>query len=315
VVLDARFAIGLVKRHPWYILGWIVLCCLLEAFFSIYPPRGFVGTNVILLGSIRGEPLVHFPLLWEKLVNDDQFMLKLLKEQEKAVPAVVDALNVINRKIRPGLRFSAETNTLVKITFRQSQPQDTSTFIRLFSAHLIEELHKLEEEILRIRVSQAKANLALLRRRAVLLEKGFGFSYKEVAGNLIQSFIGLESDAAPASPPTDLDGKEEFSLEKESASGFLTTAGYLAMNELDAGILRAQIEWEKLTSEGAAGVAQFPRKAVNLTDAAARPVNGQPNIVLFYLFLPIGCLGLALAGLLFIELPLIEERESPASGV
>lgn len=288
------------RNRRWFAL-WVGVCLFLEIYFLIYPPRGLKATDVIALPNVRGSTLVNFPVVWNMLYHNDQEMLETMIEGGYIASATSEeALGLLHEGIRNNLSYSMLSDNLVSISFIQPRGREIRSFLSAFNKRMLEALDSMSREELNMRITRAIAHLVQLQRRWNILEQGFGISQQMAAEFLIQS---LPLTSINEEEGIEIQHKIFESIKNFAANDWLSTFGYLALNELDISILQARMSLDVLTASSGAHLSMYPRETMVLTNPKAQPVPVQPFVTFFYLLIPLGCLCMCIGGLLIFKFP------------
>lgn len=181
---------GLARKHVLTGVCCLVICIVLEVWFYHYPPRGVIGEDVIVSGSVIGNPLVDFNALWARVFNDDELMLKIIDQAgicDKKTRS--ERLKFLDSDIRRNLRYQDDKGTLIKITLKRPGFNDIRPFLNYFTDTLVAKLNVIGQETFKQRRERALAQYtrALERIRLladyfviVPLQKGLASSSKEL---------------------------------------------------------------------------------------------------------------------------------------
>lgn len=280
--------------------GWSILCFLLwilaQSFFLFYPPRGYVADDIILLGSVRGQPLISIQHLWEDVYNDDGLMLEVLEKSGiHQGRNRIEALEFLNENIRKNLRFSIVNEVLFRISFIQPGKSSIRPFLNTFSERFLAEASAVNDDELQRRRRRVTFQFEQLNRRNYLV-------YRLLAPT------SLLVDLTP--------GEKGFNgelklAENESWYGKLAM---LIINELNQDLYSARVNLSNHTDMTQKILAMFPFATIRLTDpeTPARPV--QPYLIIFYLFIPLAIFLFYLAGLIYLA-PDDEQNGKDAASV
>ena len=270
------------RNFPRWAVLCLVVCILLEIYFIMLPPRGYIAEDVILVGSIRGQPLISVQNLWEDVFYDDELMLEVL--QKSAIESFdnkADALDFLNENIRKQLRFSPLNEILFKISFIQPGRTSLRPFLNTFSDRFLEEIKVLSDDELNRRRQRVKFQFDQLSRRNQLV-------YRLLAP------VTLLEDLTPGehgfSGELKIDGKEKW---------FGRFAGLL-INELNSSLFAARSHFQTHTDMSQKILAMFPFDSMRLTNPETPPRPVQPYLFLFYLLIPASFFLLYLAGLILL---------------
>jgi|GEM_PF-1642538 len=297
--IDLRMVLSSIKRHPVWLVFCLILCIFLERHFYLFPPRGFASTDVIYLGNVWGSPLVDFTRIWNRLYHDDRFMLELVESSKfTEKEGIEDALQCLNRSIRPNLSFTTEKNNLVKITFRQSSAKKIRGFLSCFSRNLMQELHVLEREEMEMRIRRVMARLMQLNRRSAIISQGFGLP-KDAFFHSLTQILPPFSDFLASATLIVWDGSKQDS--DTGNTSFISSFGQLGLNELDTLRFFSTMELQAMISTDSFFLKFYPHDAILLTDARTQPKSVQPFVELIFTLVPLGIFLIWFSGLIFME--------------
>ncbi|MBF0543408.1 MAG: hypothetical protein HQM08_03190 [Candidatus Riflebacteria bacterium] len=269
-----------------------MICIFLEIFVFVYPPKGFSSTDVIILGNVFGSPLVEFPRIWNKLFNDDDFMLKVLGDSK--IIENMDKnlwLNFLNQRIRGALSYFQTKDGFVKISFHQPSQKMLRPFLNCFTSNLLSEIRKIENEELLLRKEIVLSRLKLVSAQFSLLrsltaepsEMDFLLGLNPQKGNSFPQFPDFQKVS--------------------SSSSFLGIIEKYISNEIDFTRFGSILEWKKINITDSAFLTIYPRSSILLTrpETESKPV--QPFLEIFYILIPLGMSIIFLGGLLTFNIP------------
>jgi len=262
---------ALARRHYLTGLFCLVICLFLEIWFLHYPPRGVVGENVIITGSVIGSPLVDFDSLWARVTNDDELMLQIIDRAEICRQKNrVEKLNFLNRTIRQNLKFQPENETLVKISFKRPGYNDIRPFLNCFTDALIDKLTNMGQESFEIRREKALVQYSRAIERL----------------RFIAHFFDMPSIAAllENSPEAPVDTSRM--LEKVRSDKVTDGIGRALLGELLPGYSTAQIYYEPYFNDKMKLLELFPRSPVVITARDMPPTPVQPFYELIFVLVP-----------------------------
>ncbi|HEY9069078.1 MAG TPA: hypothetical protein VIV61_02420 [Candidatus Ozemobacteraceae bacterium] len=268
------------------------MICLvgLEGWFWRYPPRGYEATDVLMLGETAGEPLVGFPKLWDRLVNDDAFMIEVMARGGWQVNAPrEDVLRLLETAIRPGLSYRMMNAGMAEIRFRLGTPERLRPFLQAFTARMLEHLRLLSAREYDKRLFYTASGLEVLTRRRQALQGLFGTCD---VPRLLETVSG--SAAATIAPGPDT----AAGLASASVFGLI---GRLTVDSVLLQETMALRAWKELTASGLGSLDPAPREPMLLTDPASPPRLIQPAGGMIALLLPLGWLFVCLAGVMLLE--------------
>lgn len=280
--------------HPLWALICVLLLFLFEAYFFVYPPRGYIAEDYVLSGSVKGQPLVAVQSLWESKLNDDEFMLEILEKSAiEKFPARSEALFYLNTRIRKNLRFSAVNEVLFKIIFVQPAAEKIRPFLNAFTDKFLYEIALLSREELENRRKNALFQFDQLLRRNSFVYQFF---------KPITAFEKLIPDKSGRLP--------EISERKESS--WLGKIGVIVLNELNLELYRAIVYLKNHSDENQRILSLYPFESKLLTDPDMPPQTVQPYLKVFYLFIAVAVILVYLAGLIYF-VPLEKNAENCAN--
>ncbi|NCB37395.1 MAG: hypothetical protein EOM80_01390 [Erysipelotrichia bacterium] len=272
-------------KHRFIGLCCLVLCVFLESWVAVYPPRGVAGEDVILIGSVMGSPLVRFEPLWLRMFNDDEFMLQVVersgicKNTEKS-----EQLRFLNRTVRKNLKFCAENDTLIKISFKRPGYNDIRPFLNYFTEGLVQKLKLMSQEEFALRKEKARLQFVRIVERLRLVARVFRLP--EIHKLLVDNGSILPG------------GKLLLASEPESLRAEI---GGLLINELLPPYYMAATTYEQYFKDNLEILNLYPRFPILLTsrDTPAMPV--QPFYEMIFLLVPISVLLIYLALLIILR--------------
>ncbi len=271
------------RRYPAWAGVCLFFAVIIEVFFLVYPPRGYIADDIILFASVRGQPLISVQNLWEDVFNDDRLMLEVLeKSGVKPVTEKVEALEFLNENVRKNLRFSMLNEVLYRISYIQPGKSDLRPFLNTFSDRLLQEASVLCDDELNKRRQRVGVQFEQLRRRNLLIHRLF----------------------APMTPLQDLTpGDEGFigELDPAKENSLFGKLGTLIINELNRELFSAKVHQLTHTDLNQKILSLFPFSTMRLTDPATPPRAVQPYLPVFYLFIPVAFLLFYLAGLIYLH--------------
>jgi hypothetical protein len=295
---EKSISYAVLKKTAGMFPGWSIFCLLLwilaQSFFLVYPPRGYIADDIILLGSVRGQPLISIQHLWEDVYNDDRLMLEVLEKSgiHKGKNRI-EALEFLNENIRKNLRFSVVNEVLFRVSFIQPGKSSIRPFLNTFSERFLAEAAAVNDDELQRRRHRVTFQFEQLNRRNYLVHRLL----------------------APASLLADLTpGEKGFSGELKLAENesWYGKMAMLIINELNQDLYSARVNLSNHTDLSQKILAMFPFNTIRLTDpeTPARPV--QPYLIVFYLFIPLAVFLFYLAGLIYLA-PEEERKGSDAA--
>lgn len=263
---------ALARKH--YLTGFLcfVLCLFLEIWFLNYPPRGVVGTDVIITGSVVGNPLVDFNSLWARILNDDELMLQIIdraqicKHEDRA-----RRLNFLNRAIRQNLNFETENATLVKISFKRPGPDDVRPFLNYFTDTVVEKLDAIGQECFETRKEKALVQYARIIER-------FRFVADFFAMPTIGKMFRHQPNFTTSIPKI---------LEELDSARITEGFGRALIGELLPHYSTAQINCAPYFDDKIKILELFPRSPIVITARDMAPTPVQPYYELIFLLVPL----------------------------
>ncbi|HOY66719.1 MAG TPA: hypothetical protein PLP29_07500 [Candidatus Ozemobacteraceae bacterium] len=291
-------------RHPLWVIFCIVCALSLEWWFWRFPPRGYEATDVITLGEAAGEPLVGFPKLWDRLVNDDALMIEVMTQGgwQTSEPRQ-EVLRLLETTIRPGLSYRMTNAGMAEIRFHLGTPERIRPFLQAFTARILAHLRLLSAREYEKRLFFTASGLEILTRRRQALQNLFGTAD-------LPRLLVPASQAAAASPSPEADAFSGLA----SASVF----GLIGRLTVDSVLLQETMAlraWKELTASEVGSLDPTPREPLLLTDPASPPRLIQPGGGVIALLLPIGWLFLCLAGVMLLEAEAARPRPQDAGSV
>ncbi len=246
------------KKYRSFAIFLIILCVLLEIWFLKYPPRGMITTDVIVLGTVKGQPLVSFEQIWKRFVFDDNFLLETAEKSGFFTNQSPEEKLALLGKIRKSLSFEIEKDYFVKISFRQPGAKKVRTFLNSFTESLVKKLELIISEEFDQKKESAEKNLLQLENRAKFLKQAFNINFDE---NIIGKIV---------------------------KNSFLTICGDFLENELTIPLHNAKKNLLIYTYDKWNFLSLYPRKPQILTDKKTQPQPIQPFYVLFLMLIPVG---------------------------
>jgi hypothetical protein len=282
------------KHQRWAMICFAALV-LLESFFIIYPPRGYIAEDYVTIGSIKGKPLVMVQNLWESKISNDDFMLAVLeKAAVKSFNNRSDALAYLNSNIRKNLRFSSINETLFKISFVQPAASRIRPFLNAFTQSFLQHMATISDEELQNRRRNAIFQFKQLLRRNLFIYELF---------EPLTAFDKIVP--GPNGQLAEIDAEQENS--------WLGKAALVLLNELNRELFRAQVYVKSHTDEKQKILELYPFTQQRLTDPEMPPQPVQPFLVIFYFFVALSVLLFWLASLVYLVSGAAQE-EADATG-
>ena len=278
------------KHYNWAIFCLALLICC-EIFFFVYPPRGYIAEDFIVLGSIKGQPLISVEELWQSKIKDDKFMLKIFSESTiKNLKSRVEKLEYIDTELLPNLHFAKLNDTLFKIAFIQPSTQKIRPFLNTFTRNFLQQTALISNENLQKKRRNTKfAYEQLLRRSQIIHDL---FQLKVPFERLIPNQNGQP---------------ESISQEKEDT--FMGKLGLVVINELNKELFKIQSALKDYTDDNQEILSLFPFTLKRLTDPETPPRTVQPYLFVFYFFIAVAVFLIYTAGL-FYFLPSLKQENA-----
>lgn len=284
---------ALAREH--YLTGFLclILCLILEIWFFHYPPRGVVGEDVIITGSVVGGPLVDFNSLWARVLNDDELMLKIIDRANICKKnSRIESLNFLKHAIRRNLNFTTVNATLVKISFKRPGYNDIRPFLNYFTDTIVEKLEAMGQESFEIRKEKAMVQHTRVIERLRFIVELFSMP---AMGEMLKKQSNM--------PMT-----TEKILEKLRSDRIADGIGRVLLGELLPSYSTAQIYYEPYVNDDMQILELFPRSPVILTARDMPPTPVQPFVELIFLLVPLA------VSIIYISFLLILDRKNaPAS--
>lgn len=283
------------KRTALKNYNWALICVIfligIEILFYIYPPRGYNAEDCIVLGSIKGQPLLSVEKLWQSKVKDDKFMLKILSESKIIqLKSHEENLKFIDNQIRPNLHFSMINSTLFKISFIQSSTHKIRPFLNTFTRNFIEQATLISNE-----------NLQKKRQNT-------NFAYQQLLqrSRLTHNLFALKVPLDKIIPNQNCQ-VENISYEYEDS--FPGKLGIILINELNWELFKNQRALLDYTDKNQKVLSLFPFTIKRLTDPGTPPKPVQPYLFVFYFFIAAAVCLIYISGL-FYFLPYQNQEEN-----
>lgn len=261
----------------------------------IYPPRGFIAEDTIVLGSINGQPLLAINSFWENNFNDDRLMVDIIEKSAIGeFSSRIETLKFLNENIRKNLRFQVLNDVIFKVSFTQATYKNIRPFLNTFTSRMIKEMTALTNEELEQRIQNARFQYQQLRQKSHFVHELFAL--KTAFEKLIPGMDG---------PPPELDENAE--------TGMVRKIGLVLINELNTRLFSASLYLKKHVDNEMKILSLFPRLSRSLTDQESMPKAVQPFLMAFYVFIPISMFLIFVAGLLYLA-PAKPIESNPING-
>jgi len=280
------------SRHPVWIFACACFVLYLETWYWRYPPRGYEATDVVAIGESAGEPLVNFSRVWDRLFNDDSYMIDVMNHADWPVAGTREThLRELNSAIRPGLSYAMRGQGLAEIRFTRGTIEYLRPLLRAFTGQLLQQLRTSTAREFEKRRFRAAVGIEVLTRRRIALQNMFQIFD---AGRLMEWTFGEPLPNAIPESETSYAGKI-------ASASFVGLAGHLTIDSVHYQETMALQAWSDLIASDPGPIVLAPREPMLLTDPLSPPRLVQPLGMSVYLFIPIACLLICAAGLMLAE--------------
>lgn len=279
-------------RHRTWMFLCIAAILILEAWFWRHPPRGYEATDVITVGEAAGDPLVGFAKVWDRLYNDDAFMMDVLARAGwPASESRETMLRWLNLDIRPALTFRMFSAGMAEIKFTQGTIKYVRPVLGAFTAQLLAHLRGFAAREYEKRRYRAGVSMEVISRKRLALQNMFGMF--SAAPLLTSDFESADAGVLPI--------PEMMYASDMASSSFIALAGLLTVDSARLQEAMTLQAWKELTASETGTLVLAPREPMLLTDPKSPPRLVQPLVMLLHLFIPIACLFLFVAGVTLFE--------------
>ncbi|HNW33894.1 MAG TPA: hypothetical protein PKM25_03110 [Candidatus Ozemobacteraceae bacterium] len=279
-------------RHPFWILTCVCFVLYLEMWYWRYPPRGYESTDVLAIGESVGEPLVSFSRMWDRLYNDDSYMIDVMIRAGWPVSGTRETfLRELNSAVRPGLSYVMRGQGLAEIKFTQGTIEYLRPLLRAFTTQLLQQLRTSVTREFEKRRFRAAVGIEVLTRRRIALQNMFQIFD---AGRLMEWTFGQPLPTASPEPETAFAGRM-------ASASLVMLAGHLTIDSVHYQETMAWQAWSDLIASDPGPIVMAPREPLLLTDPLSPPRLVQPLGMSVYLFIPFACMLVCAAGLMLAE--------------